>query len=592
LGDTYHNRYSPKSPYKGDKKYKKLKMKCSVCGTTKGPFDIHHTSNNRKDLKSGKGLKVMCRSCHRKYHAKMNGGKGALVVSSAARIIEDPKTPESLAIANKHKNSDIIHVEFILCHANRNDNGDEFTKEDLKESHQTAVHKPINSRHTLKNIGVIYEAKYVPVDEVAEADKSYYSEFDPMEDDFVVCKAVIWEYKHPDEARSMKERASEGKLFFSMENLFEKAQCSKCKEVFDSPVEYCDHLISRAQNKDYSRLFINSNFIGAAETIIPADQRAGTLAIASKEFAPVFSKLLQCSLLKNISISQSIVPYILRLGVDMKIEKKNIQEELLSFSSDDLPDESFADQTNRLFPIDNEANITESASYILNNSLEDYSETEKLILVERLSVAAKNYEIDLSEYQELGGNEKMSDIKITETPEFKEAVQKAVAEKMKEIENGETVANLQKSVADLEKTIEGLNDDLKKAKEAKATVENEFTKYKEDIATKETVAKRMSELKDIEIDNEDYVKKYAAEASDEDFESWKKMLIANAAKKKELTDEEKKKLKEEEMKNKAKASDDVTDDNTAIASKTSDPGTETHKSDTPGVDAVFQEALN
>lgn len=279
-GDTYHNRYSPDSPYKGNKDYKKLAKKCAVCGTTTGPFDLHHTSNNREDLKSGKGLRVLCRSCHRKLHAKLNGGKGALIVSNAARIIDDPKTMASQAIAKEHKNSDLMFVEYILCHEGANANKDRFLTDDMIASAHTAINKPVNWEHTLNNIGVIVESKFVSAKNIEEEAKAYYSKIDPLEKDFIVCKAVLWEYKHPNECRVMRERADASKLFFSMENLFGVAKCSVCGGEFSSVFDYCDHLLNRRQSDGTDRIFVDSNFVGAAVAKVPADSYAGTLSIA------------------------------------------------------------------------------------------------------------------------------------------------------------------------------------------------------------------------------------------------------------------------------------------------------------------------
>lgn len=552
MGDTYHNRYSKDSPYKGDKKYKKLPKKCSVCGTTKGPFDIHHTSNNRKDLKSGKGLKVMCRSCHRKYHAKLNGGKGSLdsnlstFVSTAARIIDDPKTPESLAIAKSHKNSDLMHIELVLCHADANDNRDRWTPDDLEASAHTAINKPLNWEHKNRNIGVFYEAKYVKVSDLDDVAKAYYKGFDPLEKDFLVCKAAVWEYKYPMEARIMRERNKEGKLYFSMENNFEKAQCSTCNEVFSSVFNYCDHLLQRRQTQDTDRIFINSNIVGGAVTTIPADKLAGTLALASENNMKNFiSDLIFAKALHDINIEMDIIPYIVTAGDNMKIEEKNnIPKDLLA-DLDDLPNEAFADSTNRTFPIDNAENIEISAKLLLNNKLDFYSKAEKLFLIEKLAKAANEYDLNISDYIENpeGGEEDMPEIDKN-SAEFKQAVAEAVNEKVKELENSEQLTGLQ---TDKEKALaeaKQAKEEAETAKAEKAKAEKDLNEYKEKVAKEQKATARLAELaeKGYEFeDSKDFVTEFVTSATDESFASFVKVIdetASIASKKKEDDDEE------------------------------------------------------
>lgn len=306
-GDTYHNRFSQDSPYLGNKKYKKFPKKCSKCGTTKGPFDLHHIDGDRNNTNRS-NLRVLCRSCHRKLH----DGGGEQVVSSAARIIDDPQNELSKAIAKNHKNSDLMYVEYILCHADVNANKDRFVSDDLSESAETAINKPINWEHKDKNIGVIYESRFIEIEKLSEKDKNYFASFDPLEKDFVVCRAAIWEYKHPIEARIMRERAEANKLYFSMENNFGKSSCSVCNEVFDSVFDYCDHLLTRNRGGNAERIFIDSNFIGAAIVRNPADDKAVTLALANKENKKEFLyNILNTKILENFSIAD-IISYIIK----------------------------------------------------------------------------------------------------------------------------------------------------------------------------------------------------------------------------------------------------------------------------------------
>jgi len=596
-GDTYHNRFAPDRKHnKGDKSFKPLKKKCSKCGTTSGQLDINHKDGNRNN-NNRSNLSYMCRSCHRKMHAAKNGGKGEFIVSTAARIISDPNTDESKAIAAANKNSDLMHIEFILCHADVNANQDRFTPDDLEASANTAVNKPINWEHKNNNIGAIYESKYVNVSDLESEAKAYYGDIDPLKKDFVVCRGVIWEYKNPAEARVVRERAADNNLFFSMENRFGKAKCSECDEEFASPFEYCDHLLSRRQTGETDRIFIDSNLVGAAVTRNPADKFAGTLAIANIERGLTFASLVKSKLISTINIENELIPYIVLAKEDeMEIRKIEVPKE---FSNKlELPEEAFADFQNKIFPIDNAENIKLSGNLILNKELNFYKSDEKLVILERLSEAAREYDIDLKQLiiPTDGGKEQM-DINVN-SPEFQSALEKAVAERMKEVESGNALKEAQDANAALQTEFDTTKANLEKETSAKSGVQKEFDEFKADLKIKEIAEARWNTLSEKGFafdENADKVKANIASMDEESYASFVAILEetkskAEAAfnfdkKKKEGEDEEKemspeekkkKKMEDEKAKNKAKASkeDPVNESNTAIANKVDDGNNE------------------
>ena len=487
-GDTYHNRYATDRKHnKGDKKFKPLKKKCSKCGKTGGNLDIHHRDGNRNN-NNRSNLTYMCRSCHRSKH----DGDGHIekIISSAARIIKDPHSTLSEKVAKAHENEDLMYVEFILCHSNVNENKDGFTKADLQENSHTAVNKPINWEHSDKNIGTIFESKPISIASLSDKDREYYGKIDPLEHDFAVCHAAVWEYKHPEEASIMRSRNDSGMLYFSMENKFGSAKCSECQEVFSSVYDYCDHLLSRrAANAKTYREFVDSNFIGAAVVARPADKGAKTLAVAKEEIQPElhkFANLIDVSDYINYAIGGDVN---MRSGIEIEDEYK---------SEGELGSIFYADDVNKHFPI-NKENLTETANILLSDdyssALENYNKSEHIYMIERLMQSAKEYDVNLNKFVK-GGDKTVANQNMIDTPEFKNALKDAIATETAKLKDGQKLTELEDSNKDSVARIDALENKLKDGAKAQEEAEDNLKAYKAAAENEKIARSRLSKLEE------------------------------------------------------------------------------------------------
>lgn len=419
-----------------------------------------------------------------------------------------------------------------MCHVGKNKNKDIFEKEDLESNASTIVNKPINWEHTSRNIGVVYESKYVDVAKLDEASKAAFASLDTLEKDFVVCKGAIWEYKHPDEARTIRQRHAAKELKFSMENKFQIAKCTTCNNEFDSPSHYCDHLLTRRDpGSTTGRIFKGSNFVGAAVVKFPADKDANSLAIAST--SPDFY------LIDSISIND--YKNFVLIPKENLMKKKNIPEKYI-IEDDNIPDEGFADDINRVFPIDNKEHIVSTAKILYEDKLDFYNKEETIYVLNKLSIAAHNEGIDLREYvvmNDKGGSH-------MDEKEFEKAVAVEVEKRIKEFESKNATADLNSKIKNLEDQVSKATQEIKDKEDARAKIEKEFSDFKDGIAKDKLIVDRIEELKTkglVFAENLEVVKNSIRDMDKEAFDAFAKIL--NEARGKELTPEEKKKLEEE-----------------------------------------------
>lgn len=514
--DTYHNRFAPDRKHnKGDKKFKTLKKKCSKCGTTSGQLDIHHKDGNR-DNNNRSNLTYMCRSCHRSKHDNANYER---IISSAARIISDPNTEASHKVAKAHKNDDLMHVEFILCHNDINTNKDHFESADMLESAFTAINKPINWEHSTKNIGTIYDSKFLSVADLTDDQKKYYGKVDPLKKDFIVCNAAIWEYKHPEEARIMRSRNDSDLLFFSMENKFGSAKCSKCNEVYSSVYEYCDHLLNRrSSNSNDHRTFVDSNYIGAGVVGGPADKGAKPLALAYEEDKAVLYGLGLIT--KEQYIDYMIAGEKMRSGIKIPKEYE---------VGDNLDNQFYADDENKHFPLDSGDNVRATAEVLINHSdaTENYEENEIIYMLERTAKAAKEYNIDLNDI--VKGGTSIVEKDIRQTPEFQAELEKGLKEAVAKLKNGEKIQELTDNVDKAVKAIAKMENKLQEETDKTAEAEKRLQDYKDSSKAEELARERMLELEEqgfkFSKESKAIVFSCAASLEDAGFKSFVGLLI-------------------------------------------------------------------
>jgi hypothetical protein len=362
-GDTYRNRHWSGSPGGHNKgKFKKLKKKCAKCGKTSGMLDIHHKSGNRKNLHSGKGLQVLCRSCHRSLHQGGGNSKGVSVSAegtlygrSSSYSIED-MTPilleaeqvqilnsddidnDAYASAGLEKQRDLLYIRFILTHEGTNKNHDHFTREELKAAASTPLLKQINWEHGEPAIGTIYKSEYK---EVPFQSNASFSSADGLRGR-IECEGVVWKYKYPQYAKTMINRHQSGNLTFSMETYFARARCSVCEEIFESKDSgegsYCNHLNDRHSAEAAeraSRHLLDNNFGGVGCVVNPACEGADALALAKdeqesrKEVAELSDKVYTEEDLKQ-AIADAIVEHQAKTESNVELETAKAEIEKLT----------------------------------------------------------------------------------------------------------------------------------------------------------------------------------------------------------------------------------------------------------------------
>jgi len=296
-GDTYRNRYWKNPPGGHNKnKFRKLPKKCAICGATEDLMihGKHGPAKNRKNLKSRKGLMVLCRSCHVKLHNRLkNKSKGhkeakAILENYEMVVFDDVKDNDNITLVAQasivkpddemiakasdfgltKSRDDNLFTIFKLCHVGTNNNKDHFLYDELKEHHATARMQPIDWEHESPNIGLIYDTQFI--------------ENDPNDSNpYVLCAGVVWKHKYPDKAMQMERRYREGKLWYSMSTHFDSAECSVCHGVYaGNPRQYCSHLKFRfTPISEAARILNNIRFLGGGVVTVPADIDAINVAL-------------------------------------------------------------------------------------------------------------------------------------------------------------------------------------------------------------------------------------------------------------------------------------------------------------------------
>jgi len=253
-----------------------------------------------------------------------------------------------------------------------------------------------------------------------------------------------------------------------------------------------------------------------------------------------------------------------------------VPEELQKFTDGELPREAFADDINSLFPIDNDSNVIASFEVITTNPYKEYSQADKLYILDRICQAAKEFDVNLDDFmsESLGGKTMSVD---KNSPEFKEAVateaKKEAATLMSDFaeksKSAKALQELNEKLSGADTTVAELTKEVETLKAEKEKVETDFSDYKDDVEAKARVRERLDELKSVGMELEDWTEteEAVAEMSDKVFALYKAQVAetvkaaGNPFKKEEdMSDEEKKKLEEKKKKDKAKASTDIVDE--------------------------------
>jgi phage-related minor tail protein len=248
---------------------------------------------------------------------------------------------------------------------------------------------------------------------------------------------------------------------------------------------------------------------------------------------------------------------------------KEVPKELEIYTNSELPSEAFADDVNRLFPINDEDSVMESFAFLADNAkipYIDYSKAEQLIILDRVCCAAEKYELNLEEYLEslksLGGDTMTFDLN---SPEAQAAVKQEVSRLMADFtarsENAKTLADAQKTAEEAKAALITANKEIETLKAEKQKAEQDFKEYQKDIEAKAKIRGRVDELKQVGLAKDEAgwskIEEAIADMSDNAFAIYKESVV-EAIKAKHYTPEEKKKLEEEEKKKKeAKASTDI-----------------------------------
>jgi hypothetical protein len=249
---------------------------------------------------------------------------------------------------------------------------------------------------------------------------------------------------------------------------------------------------------------------------------------------------------------------------------KEIPDHLIPFTNEELSEETFADDVNMIFAINDEESITQAIAFLKDNPYKDYSRAERLYILDRICRAAKEFDVNLDDLLESLGGETMSVDK--NSPEFQEALAKELkiqtdklmsdlADKNK---HAKALDELNSQLNGNKESIEAKDKEIETLKAEKEKVEQAFDEYKKDVETKAKIRERIDELKAAGLEEEDWTEteEAVAEMSDKVFALYKGQ-VAETVKaagnpfEKMSPEDKKKKEEEDKKKKKAKASTDI-----------------------------------
>ena len=165
-------------------------------------------------------------------------------------ILEMITEPLNVVVAQEESGEVLRFTNAILVVAETNRNHDTITEEGISEICASLPGRPIDWDHEFtKNVGVFTGARAVKLEDTWAASVD----------------GIIWADRFPQAADGVRD----GTLHLSIEARADTAQCSICDGVFGEVVEYCKHLLNKAQS-GANRILKGLKAVGGALTPKPA----------------------------------------------------------------------------------------------------------------------------------------------------------------------------------------------------------------------------------------------------------------------------------------------------------------------------------
>ncbi len=330
--------------------------------------------------------------------------------------ISDEAKQFILALTRQKDDVDLLWFSGTYCTANiRNQNGDGFKFDDLKENASKPQFKSVNwLHHDDEVVGVIVDSSFVCGEQ--------------KDTGRIQIIGVVWQATEKGRlyADKIREHYKKGTLGLSMECFGEEVECSVCGESFpiktadrDNPYKhYCSHLKARRLDKSTVRwirnpLFVGVGLIPAEQSHQPADDTAWVKEIAS----------LQDSATNGKEVNEMAEKIYDQAQVDSLVEAACKQIK-------DSHDGKFASQTKEL------------------ESLKEANETLKTDLAEANKVTEKVVELE-SEIEQMKAAKEGDD---SVSAEDHEAVKSELTTKIAELEAKDAELQVYKDKEDAEIT--------------------------------------------------------------------------------------------------------------------------------------------
>lgn len=227
--------------------------------------------------------------------------------------------------------------------------------------------------------------------------------------------------------------------------------------------------------------------------------------------------------------------------------------------SEFVSDKEVADDVNLLFPIDSEDNIRKSLAFLLSEDVHKvYSSQEQLDMLNKILDKSKQFNNDfLEEIKELAEGGRQVEKLLTEADvkiKAEELTNAAIAKKEDKVKFDSVSAEveaLKTQIAELTKNTKTQIEDAKKVEKEKTALETQLADIKDEQKKTVLAETRIKELDYDFGESRDYVVSNLKTLSDEDFDSFKKLLETVAKAKEEKAEEDK--TEEEKAADKEKA---------------------------------------